>query len=157
MKISLTGSLLGIAALALAGLGVAVVVLDSELTAQNAVVDKQVIQLANKQLEVNGLASEVYQLSKQADDFAADQMLTADLNTQHQQSEETINDQHLVVMINSNELKVTEHAWANTALPDAAGQLLYKATGSTNYHRDKDSQGTTSIQLSTIGLRTAAL
>lgn len=69
MKISLTGSLLGIAALALAGLGVAVVVLDSELTAQNAVVDKHVIQLANKKLEVNGLVSDIQTLSNQVADL----------------------------------------------------------------------------------------
>lgn len=161
MKISLTGSLLGIAALALAGLGVTVVVLDSELTAQNAVVDKQVIQLANKQLEVEALAAEVKNLNKQAQALVNDQLLIANLNIAHQQTETQINEQHLAVMINSNELKVSEHdptrAWANTALPDAAGQLLQQASGSSHYHSNKDSDGAASGKLSTIGLRTAAL
>lgn len=149
------------AVLAAVGLGFTNAVLQSELKAQTAIVDKQVVDLANKQLEVDGLTSDVQFLNEQATELNQQAELVAGLNAQHQQSEENINDQHLVAMINSNELKVSEHdptrAWANTALPDAAGQLLYQATGSTNYHRDKDSDGTTTSKLSTVGMRTASL
>lgn len=113
------------------------------------------------QSEVDGLNSDVQFLNDQATELNQQAELVAGINAQHQQSEETINDQHLVAMINSNELKVSEHdptrAWANTALPDAAGQLLYKATGSTNYYSDKDSDSTATRKLPSIGLRTAAL
>lgn len=149
------------AVLAAVGLGFANALLQSELKAQTAIVDKQVVDLANKQLEVDGLTSDVQFLNEQAIELNQQAELVAGLNAQHQQSEETINDQHLVAMINSNELKVSEHdptrAWANTALPDAAGQLLYQATRSTNYHRDKDSDSTTTRKLSTVGMRTASL
>ena len=161
MKISLTGALLIGAAIVMAGLGLTVWSLDSELTTQTNLVTKQAGDLVNKQLEVDGLASEVKQLNDQAQAAVNDQLLVADLNTEHQQSETQINEQHLAVMINSNELKVSEHdptrAWANTALPDAAGQLLQQASGSSHYHSNKDIDGAASGKLSTIGLRTAAL
>jgi hypothetical protein len=157
----MTRVLIATAVLAIAGLGTAVVVLDSELTAQNAVVDKQVIELANYELEVKGLMSEVKNLNDQAQTAVAEQLLVAGLNTEHQQSETQINDQHLVVMVNSEQLKVSEHdptrAWANAAVPDAVGQLLYQASGSPHYHGDKDSDGTTTSKLSIFGMRTAAL
>ena len=156
----MTRALIAAAALAL-GLGMAVVVLESELTAQNAVVDKQVIQLASKKLEVDGLTSEVKNLNDQAMAAVAEQLLVADLNNKHQQSETQINEQHQAVMINSNELKVSEHdptrTWANAALPDAAGQLLYQSSRSAYGHGDKDSNSVATVKLSTIGLRTAAL
>ncbi|MDF3127410.1 hypothetical protein [Rheinheimera sp. 1928-s] len=156
----MTRALIAAAALAI-GLGMAVVVLDSELTAQNAVVDKQVIQLANKKLEVDGLTSEVKNLNDQAQAAVNEQLLVAGLNTEHQQSETQINEQHQAVMINSNELKVSEHdptrTWANAALPDAAGQLLYQSSRSAHGHGDKDSNSAATVKLSAIGLRTAAL
>lgn len=156
----MTRALIAAAALAV-GLGMAVVVLDSELTAQNAVVDKQVIQLANKKLEVDGLTSEVKNLNDQALAAVAEQLLVADLNSEHQQSETQINEQHQAVMINSNELKVSEHdptrTWANAALPDAAGQLLYQSSRSAYGDGNKDSNSASTSKLSTIGLRTAAL
>jgi hypothetical protein len=157
----MTRVLIAAAALAVAGFGVTVVVLETELTAQKAVVDKQVIELANYELEVKGLTSEVKNLNDQAQALVNDQLLVAKLNTEHQQSETQINDQHLAVMVNSEQLKVSEHdptrAWANAALPDAAGQLLYQSSRSTYGNGDKDSNGLAAVKLSTIGLRTAAL
>lgn len=152
-----------IASIALFALGsaFAAAVMHSELETKTALLEKQVIQLANKQLEVDGLTSEVMNLNDQAQALVDEQLLVADLNTEHQQSETQINEQHQAVMINSNELKVSEHdptrAWASAALPYAAGQLLYQASGSPHYHSNKDSNGTTTSKLSTIGLRTAAL
>lgn len=161
MKISLTGALLIGAAIAMAGLGLTVWSLDSELTTQTNLVTKQAGDLVNKQLEVDGLTSEVQNLNDQAQALLDEQLLVADLNTEHQQSETQINDQHLAVMVNSEQLKVSEHdptrAWANAAVPDAAVQLLYQASGSPHYHGNKDSDGATTSKLSTIGLRTAAL
>lgn len=161
MKISLTGALLICAALAVAGLGLTVWSLDSELTTQTNLVTKQAGDLVNKQLEVDGLASEVKHLNDQAQALVDEQLLVAQLNTGHQQSEKQINDQHLAVMVNSEQLKVSEHdptrAWANTALPDAAGQLLQQVSRSPHYHSNKNSDGTTTSKLSAIGLRTAAL
>ena len=161
MKISLTGALLIGAAIAMAGLGLTVWSLDSELTTQTNLVTKQAGDLVNKQLEVDGLTSEVQNLNDQAQALLDEQLLVADLNTEHQQSETQINDQHLAVMVNSEQLKVSEHdptrAWANAAVPDAAVQLLYQASGSTHYHSNKDSDGTTTSEFSTFGLRTAAL
>lgn len=157
----MTRVLIAAAALAIAGFGVTTFVLKTELTAQKAVVDKQVIELANYELEVKGLTSEVKNLNDQAQALVDEQLLVADLNSEHQQSETQINDQHLAVMVNSEQLKVSEHdptrAWANAAVPDAAGQLLYQASGSTHYHSNKDSDGTTTSEFSTFGLRTAAL
>lgn len=161
MKISFTGALLIGAAIAMAGLGLTVWSLDSELTTQTNLVTKQAGQLASKQLEVDGLTSEVKNLSDQAQAAVNEQLLVASLNKEHQQSETQINEQHLAVMINSNELKVSEHdptrAWANAALPDAAGQLLYQSSRSAYGNGDKDSNGVAAVKLSTIGLRTAAL
>lgn len=161
MKISLTGALLISAAIAMAGLGLTVWSLDSELTTQTNLVTKQAGDLVNKQLEVDGLASEVKHLNDQAQAAVNEQLLVADLNTEHQQSETQINEQHQAAMINSNELKVSEHdptrAWASAAVPDAAGQLLYQASRSPHYHSNKDSSATATSKLSTIGLRTAAL
>lgn len=161
MKISLTSALLIVAGIAMTGLGLTVWALYSELTNQTSLVTKQAGQLVNKQLEVDALAAEVKNLNKQAQALVNDQLLIANLNIAHQQTETQINEQHLAVMINSNELKVSEHdptrAWANTALPDAAGQLLQQASGSSHYHSNKDSDGAASGKLSTIGLRTAAL
>jgi hypothetical protein len=161
MKISLTGALLIGAAIAMAGLGLTVWSLDSELTTKTKLVTKQAGDLVNKQLEVDGLTSEVKHLNDQAKALIDEQLLVADLNTEHQQSETQINEQHQAVMINSNELKVSEHdptrAWANAALPDAAGQLLYQASGSPHYHSNKDSNATATSKFFTIGLRTAAL
>jgi hypothetical protein len=161
MKISLTGALLIGAAIAMAGLGLTVWSLDSELTIQTNLVTKQAGDLVNKQLEVSGLASEVKHLNDQAQAAVNEQLLVADLNTEHQQSETQIKEQHLAVMINSNELKVSEHdptrAWANAALPDAAGQLLYQASGSAYGNGNKDNNSAATSKLSTIGLRTAAL
>lgn len=157
----MTRVLIAAAALAVAGFGVTVVVLETELTAQKALVDKQVIELATYELEVKGLVSEVKNLNEQAQALVDEQLLVAKLNTEHQQSETQINDQHLAVMVNSEQLKVSDHdptrAWANAAMPDAAGQLLYQASGSSHYHSNKDSDGATTSKLSTIGLRTAAL
>ena len=152
-----------IASIALFALGsaFAAAVMHSELETKTALLDKQVIQLANKQLEVEGLTSEVMHLNDQAQALADEQLLVADLNSEHQQSETQIKEQHLAVMINSNELKVSDHdptrAWANATVPDAAGRLLYQASGSPHYHSNKDSDGATSRKLSAIGLRTAAL
>lgn len=161
MKISLTGALLIGAAIAMAGLGLTVWSLDSELTTQTNLVTKQAAQLASKQLEVDGLTSEVKNLNDQALAAVAEHLLVADLNTEHQQSEKQINEQHQAVMINSNELKVSEHdptrTWANAALPVAAGQLLYQSSRSAHGDGNKDSNGTTTVKLSSIGLRTAAL
>jgi len=161
MKISLPGALWMSSVIAMAGLGLTVWSLDSELTTQTNLVTKQAGDLVNKKLEVDGLTSEVKNLNDQAQAAVAEQLLVADLNTEHQQSETQINEQHLAVMINSNELKVSEHdptrAWASAAVPDAAGQLLYQASGSPHYHSNKDSDGSTTSKLSTIGLRTAAL
>lgn len=161
MKISLTGALLIGAAIAMAGLGLTVCSLDSELTTQTNLVTKQAGDLVNKQLEVDGLASEVKHLNDQAQALVDEQLLVADLNTEHQQSETQINDQHLAVMVNSEQLKVSEHdptrSWASAAVPDAAGQLLYQASGSPHYHSKKDSNAAATSKLPTLGLRTAAL
>ena len=161
MKISLTGALLIGAAIAIACLGLTVWSLDSELTTQTNLVSKQAGDLVNKQLEVDGLISEVKNLNDQAQAAVNEQMLVAGLNTEHQQSENQINEQHLAVMINSNELKVSEHdptrAWANAALPDAAGQLLYQSSRSAYGNGNKDSNSAATVKLSTFGLRTAAL
>lgn len=161
MKISLTGSLLGIAALALAGLGVTVVVLDSELTAQNAVVDKQVIQLANKQLEVNGLVSDTQTLSNQIADLKDDAELVAGLNTGHEQQNQFFADEQQGWQTNSNKLQVSPdeitRTWASTALPPDALQLLHHASRSANSYRDKDRHTVTTSEFSNLGLRTAAL
>lgn len=161
MKISLTGALLIGAAIAMAGLGLTVWSLDSELTTQTNLVTKQAGDLVNKQLEVDGLASEVKHLNDQAQAAVNEQLLVAGLNTEHQQSEKQINDQHLAVMVNSEQLKVSEHdptrSWASAVLPYAAGQLLYQASGSPHYHGNKDRDAASTSKLSTIGLRTAAL
>jgi hypothetical protein len=157
----MTRVLIALAALAVAGFGVTVVVLETELTAQKAVVDKQVIELANYELEVKGLVSEVKNLNDQAQALVDEQLLVAQLNTEHQQSEKQINDQHLAVMVNSEQLKVSEHdptrAWANAAVPDAAVQLLYQASGSAYSDGNKDSNSVAAVKLSAFGLRTAAL
>lgn len=161
MKISLTGSLLGIAALALAGLGVAVVVLESELTAQNAVVDKQVIQLANKQLEVNGLTADIQSLNNQVADLKDDAELVAGLNTGHEQQNLFLVGEQQDWQTNSNKLQVSPdeitRTWASTALPPDALQLLHHASRSANSYRDKDRNTVTASEFSNLGLRTAAL
>lgn len=161
MKISLTGALLIGAAIAMAGLGLTVWSLDSELTTQTNLVTKHAGDLANKQLEVDGLTSEVKNLNDQAQAAVNEQLLVAGLNTEHQQSETQINEQHFAVMINSNELKVSEHdptrAWANAALPDAAGQLLYQASRSAYGNGNKDRNGVAAAKLSTIRLLNTSL
>ncbi|MDR7119750.1 hypothetical protein [Rheinheimera soli] len=161
MKISLTGSLLGIAALALAGLGFTVVALDSELTAQKAVVDKQVIQLANKQLEVNGLTADVQFLNDQAAELIVQAELLAGLNTEHEQQTQFLLAQKQDWLTNSNQLQVSPHeytrTWANSDLPPDALQLLHTASRSPHGYRDKDRHTVTPSKFSKLGLRAAAL
>lgn len=161
MKIILTGSLLGIAALALAGLGVAVVVLDSELTAQNAVVDKQVIQLANYELEVKGLTADIQFLNSQADDLIEQAGLVAGLNAQHEKQNQFLLAQKQNWQTNSNKLQVSPNeytrTWSNSDLPHDALQLLHSASRSPNGYRDKDRHTVTTSEFSKLGLRTAAL
>lgn len=161
MKISLTGSLLGIAALALAGLGVAVVVLDSELTAQNAVVDKQITELANYKLEVDGLTADVQFLNEQAADLKDEAEFVAGLNAGHEQQNQFLLAQKQDWLTNSNQLQVSPdeitRTWASTALPPDALQLLHHASRSANSYRDKDRHTVTTSEFSKLGLRTAAL
>lgn len=157
MKISLTGVLLGIAALA----GVAVVVLDSELTAQNAVVDKQVIQLANYKLEVDGLTADIQFLNDQAAELIEQAELIAGLNHEHEKQNQFLLAQKQDWLTNSNQLQVSPdeytRTWANSDLPPDALELLHTASRSPHGYRDKDRHTVTASEFSKLGLRTATL
>ena len=161
MKISLTGSLLGIAALALVGLGAAVAILDSELTAQSAVLDKQVIQLANYELEVKGLISDVDFLNDQVSGLKGEAEFVAGLNAGHEQESQFLVVEQQDWQTNSNKLQVSPdeitRTWASTSLPPDALQLLHTASRSSDGYRDKDRHTITSSEFSKIGLPNATL
>jgi len=157
----LTQVLFAAAAIAIAALGWNVASLQAETTAQAAVIDKQSMQLSNKQLEVDGMALEIKALNRQTETAIAEGLLVADLNTQHQQNETIIRDQHQVAMLNANQLKVSEHdptrAWAAAVLPDAAGQLLNKASRSSDSHGDTYSHAVATIKFPGDGLPSTAI
>ncbi|CAI3795803.1 hypothetical protein [Rheinheimera sp. MM224] len=161
MKISLTGSLLGIAALALVGLGAAVAVLDSELTAQSAVVDKQVIQLANYKLEVKGLISDVDFLNGQVSGLKGEAEFVAGLNAGHEQESQFLVGEQQDWQTNSNKLQVSPdeitRTWASTSLPPDALQLLHTASRSSYGDSDKNSHAFTASEFPQLGLPNSAL
>lgn len=149
------------AVLAAVGLGFANVVLQSELKAQTAVVDKQVIQLANYELEVKGLTADIQFLNNQAAELIEQAELVASLNAGHEKQTKFLLAEKQDWLTNSNQLQVspdeTTRTWANTALPPDALQLLHHASRSENSYRDKDRHTATTSEFSKLGLRTAAL
>jgi len=157
----MTRALFVAAALAIAALGVTSWMQGSELKANTAVIDKQAVQLLNKQLEVDGLASEVAALNGQAEALVADADLVASLNAQQEKQTQLLQDERRDWLTNSNQLQVstdeTTRTWASAALPPDALRLLHSASRSQNGDRNEDGDSFTAGQLSQLGLRTATL
>lgn len=157
----MTRALFVAAAIAIAALGVTSVIQGTELKAQSAVIDKQTVQLVNKQLEVDGLASEVKALNSQTDALVQEAVFVASLNAQHEQQTQQLLAERQDWLTNSNQLQVsTDEAtrtWASAALPPDALRLLHEASRSQNGYRNEDSNRFAASQLPYVGLRTATL
>lgn len=152
-----------IASIALFALGsaFAAAVMHSELETKTALLDKQVIQLANKQLEVNGLTADIQSLNNQVADLKDDSELVAGLNAGHEQQNQFLAQEQQDWQTNSNKLQVSPdeitRTWASTSLPPDALQLLHIASRSSYGDSDKNSHAFTSSEFPQLGLPNSAL
>lgn len=138
-RVLIIGSLLASVVLGLAAAG-----FKAELSAQTDKLQKLDTQLATKQLEVDGLVSDVDHLNSELSAIAAQAELVAQLNAEHERERQLIADTGSDWIVNSNKLQVSEHeatrTWAADALPDDAVQLLNSASRSQNSNSHKDGQ-----------------
>lgn len=111
-------------------------VLNDKLENAQVLIGQQQSVIANQKLEIDGLATELTNLSSEVEALVRQAEIVAQLNAEHDRKSQLIADAGEDWIVNSNKLQVSEHeptrTWAALPLPDDALRMLHDASRSQN-------------------------